>query len=83
MSTKTKSKKPKAKAGAWFMPTRGSYLPASPEGWLTYLPFVAYLLFALIVGLRDTTSWGIAILFIVPNWVAASVIMTYIAARKS
>ena len=83
MSNKIKNRRPKARAGAWFVPTRGSYLPARPAGWWTYVPFVGYLIFALIVGIRDTSSAAIAIMFIVPNWIAASVVMTYIAARKS
>jgi hypothetical protein len=78
-----KAKRPKAKKGAWFVPVRGSYLPASAAGWWTYVPFVAYLLFSLIVALNYTTSRVTALLFIVPNWVAAAAIMTYIAARKS
>jgi hypothetical protein len=78
-----KTRRPKAKRGAWFVPVRGSYLPASPAGWWTYLPFVAYLVFALVAGFNYTSSTTEAILFIVPNWVAAAVVMTYIAARKS
>jgi uncharacterized MAPEG superfamily protein len=83
MAKKTKNKRPKAKPGAWFVSVRGSYLPASSAGWWTYIPFVAYLIFTLIVGINDTSSSAVAILFIVPNWVAAAVVMTYIAARKS
>lgn len=83
MSRKTKSRRPKAKPGAWFIPLRGSYLPASPAGWWTYLPFLAYLIFTLVVGINDTSSTSVAILFIVPNWVAAVVVMTYLAAKKS
>jgi hypothetical protein len=78
-----KTKRRKAKSGTWFMAVRGSYIPSSSAGWWTYVPYVAYLLFALIVGLKDTSSTALAILFIVPNWVAASVVMTYIASRKS
>jgi hypothetical protein len=78
-----RTKRPKAKRGAWFVPIRGSYLPASAEGWWIYVPFVAYLLFALVAGFNYTTSTAAAVLFIVPNWVAAAVVMTYIAARKS
>jgi hypothetical protein len=75
--------KPKAKKGAWFVPVRGSYLPASWQGWLTYVPFVAYLVFALVMGEQDTDSISKAILFIVPNWVAAAAVMTWLARAKS
>jgi hypothetical protein len=83
MAKKIKSKRAKAKSGAWFSPVRGSYLPVSAAGWWTYVPFIAYLIFSLVVGIRDTSSAAIAILFIVPNWVAAGIVMTYVANRKS
>ncbi|HUC88321.1 MAG TPA: hypothetical protein VMR95_04195 [Candidatus Binatia bacterium] len=83
MTRKIKNRRPKAKAGAWFVSVRGSYLPASSAGWWTYIPFIAYLIFALVVGIKETSSIAIAILFIVPNWVAAAVIMTYLASKKS
>ena len=83
MKRKTSRKLPKAKKGAWFVPVRGSYLPASPEGWLTYIPFTAYLVFTLIVGFRNTDTMSMAVLFVVPNWVAAAAVMTWLAARKS
>jgi hypothetical protein len=78
-----KTKRPKAKPGAWFVPVRGSYLPASAAGWWMYVPFVAYLVFSLVAGINETSSKAVAVLFVVPNWVAATVVMTYIAARKS
>ena len=81
--SKRKFKRPKAKPGAWFVPVRGSYLPTSTAGWLTYIPFVAYLVFTLVVGMNDFSSYAISVLFVVPNWVAATVVMSYIAARKS
>jgi hypothetical protein len=76
MARKTKSQK-------WFIPVRGSYLPNNRFGWLTYIPFTAYLVFALVVGWQNTDTTGMAILFIVPNWVAAAGIMTWIAKRTS
>jgi hypothetical protein len=89
MSTKRSTVTPTAKlkmrvaSRAWFTPIRGSYLPNSPAGWLTYVPFLAYLVFAMVVGWQQTNSTGMAVLFIVPNWVAASVVMTWIAARHA
>lgn len=73
----------KRKAGAWFIRVRGSYLPASPEGWLTYIPFTAYLVFSMLIAWQDSPSHGIAVLYIIPNWVAAAVVLTWVAARKS
>jgi len=73
----------KSKSNKWFVPVRGSYLPNNKMGWLTYIPFVSYLVFAWAIGWRDTDSASMAVLFIVPNWVAAVVIMTWIAKRTS
>ncbi len=73
----------KKKAGAWFIRVRGSYLPSSLQGWLTYIPFTAYLVFSMIIAWRDSSSHSIAVLYIIPNWIAAAVVLTWIAARKS
>lgn len=71
------------KPGVWFTPMRGSYLPVSAVGWLTYVPYLAYMVFTLVVGLKEAGSKALAVLFIIPNWVAASAVMTYLAAHKS
>jgi hypothetical protein len=73
----------KSKAQKWFTPVRGSYLPNNWLGWLTYLPFTAYLVFSLVFGWRDTNTTAQAVLFIVPNWIAATAIMTWLAKRTS
>ncbi len=73
----------KVKKGAWFVAIRGSYLPVSWQGWLTYLPFTAYLVFAVVMGWQQSNTVSKAILFIVPNWVAAAAIMTWVAKRTS
>lgn len=73
----------KSKKQKWFKPVRGSYLPNSWQGWLTYLPFTAYLIFALIIGWQHASDTGQAILFIAPNWIAATAVMTWVAKRTS
>lgn len=73
----------KSKDQKWFIPVRGSYLPNNWLGWLTYLPFTSYLVFSVVVGWRYSFNKYEAILFIVPNWVAAVVIMTWLAKRTS
>jgi hypothetical protein len=83
MANKKIKRQSKTKKKAWFVAVRGSYLPARSAGWWTYVPFLAYLIFTTIVGTRSTSSVAIAVLFIVPNWVAAAVVMTYIASRNS
>jgi hypothetical protein len=73
----------KIKKDKWFIPVRGSYLPNNWKGWLTYLPFMAYLFFALVYGCRATNSTPEAILFIAPNWIGAAIVMTWLAKRTS
>jgi hypothetical protein len=73
----------KAKKNAWFIKTRGSYLPHSRAGWLTYIPYIAYLDFTAVVAYQNASSLSTGALIIVPNWVAATVILTWVAARKS
>jgi hypothetical protein len=73
----------KSKRRRWFIPVRGSYLPNSPAGWLSYIPFTAYLVLALVFGWRDTDTTAQAVLFIVPNWIAAAAVMTWLAKRTS
>jgi sensor histidine kinase YesM len=73
----------KQRKGAWFAQIRGSYIPVSWQGWLTYIPFVAYLVYSLAVAFDYTGNGLKAILWIVPNWVAATVIMTWVAKRTS
>ena len=71
------------KKDRWFVPVRGSYLPNNWLGWLSYLPFTAYLVFTAIFAIHDADSAQQAILFILPNWVAAAVVMTWLAKRTS
>lgn len=82
-SKKLKTRKKSAKKQAWFERKRGSYLPISVKGWLTYIPYIAYLDFTLVVVWRDISTFSLAALFIVPNWVAATVLLSWVAARKS
>jgi hypothetical protein len=75
LKTKKKSK--------WFKKIRGSYIPCSTAGWVTYIPFVAYLLAVPYIAVVNTDNLLIAGLLTIPNWVAATVVMTYIATQKS
>lgn len=76
MAKKTKKRK-------WFIQVRGSYLPNSPAGWLTYIPFTAFLVATLYIGWHYSYDAGLAALYVFPNWVAAAVVMTWIAKRTS
>jgi hypothetical protein len=72
-----------AKKGAWYIKYHGSYVPASWQGWLTYVPYVGFLV-ATMWYVYDTSDSLYEIpIRIVPYWVSAVVIMLYLARRKS
>jgi hypothetical protein len=76
-------KRTAAKNGAWFYQVRGSYLPCSWQGWLTYIPFTIFLLTVLIAAVRVQHSVSDTVYMIFPQWVAAAVVMSWIAKQKS
>lgn len=67
----------------WFVKTRGSYLPSSWQGWLLYVPFIGYLVLSYLSAFRQSDNLINFILFLMPQWVAATVVMTWIATVKS
>lgn len=71
------------KKQAWFIRIRGSYLPCSKQGWLSYVPFVAYLLLAVIIAGYAAQSLALSLYMVIPQWVAAAVVMSWIADKKS
>ena len=73
----------KVKKGAWFIKLRGSYIPVSWQGWLTYIPFVSYLTLVLVDATNgEHTALG-AFYIIFPQWIAAAVVLTWLASKKS
>lgn len=76
-------KLPKAKPGAWFVKVRGSYLPASWQGWLLYVPFIAFLVVVLVFAINSDESFAEVFFRVFPAWVAAAVVLTWIASNKS
>jgi hypothetical protein len=79
----TKRSKLKVKKGAWFVAVRGSFLPWSWQGWLTYIPFSAFLIWILVFAWNNTYDLSHALIVIIPNWVAAAAVMTWVAKRTS
>jgi hypothetical protein len=77
------SKKPKSKKTKWFVHVRGSYLPSSWQGWTSYVPFIAYLSFAEAASWHYTHNLDATVLIVVPNWIAAVIVMTWFAKRTS
>jgi hypothetical protein len=80
---KHKTKRVKKKVNTWFAPVRGSYLPSSTAGWLTYIPYIAYLVFATYASLQATSDFQMALLIMIPNWIAATAVLTWVAKRTS
>jgi hypothetical protein len=71
------------KSPKWFIKVRGSYLPNSWQGWLTYVPFVIFLVTVLQAAARTQHSVSDMLYMAFPQWVAAAVVMTWLASRKS
>jgi hypothetical protein len=80
---KKQQKKRNLKKGAWFYKVRGSYLPATWQGWATYVPFVAFLVWSWNLALKSEVSLSVAAFAILVSWVGAAMIMTWIASQKS
>lgn len=76
-------KSTKTKRGVWFVKKRGSYIPVSLTGWLTYIPFFFFLLLSLLAVLQNTNNTFGALFDVFPYWVSAAVIMHWLASYKS
>lgn len=76
-------KKRASQKNTWFVAVRGSYLSCSWQGWLTYVPMVAFVVLVTmaIVDKSDTIS---DVLFgLIPYYVCTAVVMHWIASIKS
>lgn len=76
-------KSQKSTKNKWFIKIRGSYLPKSWQGWLTYIPFLAYLIGVLVFVVSSNYSLWQSLFWVIPNYVAAAAIMTWLANNKS
>ena len=89
---------PKHSENAWFVKLRGSYIPCSLRGWLTYIPFILFLVVVLVVSygsmhlnevdiMDGGTLWYyvfiVTLVRVAPAFVLGGVIMTWIARKKS
>ena len=82
MKTATKKARTIRTHTPWFKSHRGSYIPVHWKGWVTYIPYLAYLYlsYALLVPNRPPFE---TIVFLVPYWVAGVIVMHWIAKIKS
>ena len=76
-------RKSKPSKSAWFKAVRRSYLPASPEGLVIYLVYVAYEVLLMVDWYRQGHSYGRLLTTILPLAIGASVLTQFIAARNS
>ena len=67
----------------WFIKLRGSYLPCSWQGWSLYAVYTAYVLAVVAYVVVNNYDRLQAVFWVFPNWVAALIVMTWIAQRKS
>jgi hypothetical protein len=74
---------PKPKKGAWFIKIRGSYLPCSWQGALTYIPMIAFLITVMAAATRDSHSVSDALYIMFPYFVCTAVVMHWLASNKS
>ena len=73
----------KKQSKKWFVRVRGSYLPNSWQGWLTYIPFTAFLVAICIFNYSTDHSKVVASITTILDWGLATTTMTYIASKKS
>ncbi len=71
------------KNNKWFKKVRGSYLPITWQGAVTYIPYVTYLVVTYYYSMVYYGFSLTSLFIIVPNWVAAIAVMTWVASRKS
>jgi hypothetical protein len=67
----------------WFKKVRSSYIPISWQGWLSYLPYVAFLVLTYLYIMYSFGYSVMSLLIIIPNWVAAVAVMSWVASKKS
>lgn len=80
--SRSKAKALKPKKGAWFVQTRWSYLPASPQAWALYAPYSLLLILVLLVAsAQETVAEGVVIAL--PGLIALTVAFQWFAAHKS
>lgn len=73
----------KSKKKIWFTKVRGSYLPCSWQGWLLYVPFIAFLIATFYLSFKGGRTPAGQLYFIFPQYISAVVVIHWIASRFS
>ena len=67
----------------WFKKVRGSYLPIAREGWLSYIPYIVFVI-AIYAYAMIYFGYSVAsLLIILFGWIFAGVVMTWFASTHS
>ena len=77
------SKTSKRGRSYWFRPLHRSYIPQTWQGWLLYLPYIGFMLWAATYATQVIGNNWYAYFCVATQWIAAAAIMTVIAARTS
>lgn len=80
---KNESKTEKNLNKVWFKPIRGSYLPISWQGWAVWALALCYLLMVLCYGLIKKMPCDDFLFFLIPQFVSALVVSTWVASERS
>lgn len=74
----------KKQSPKWFKKVRGSFLPNSWQGWLTYIPYTYLLVLSLARALADNHATLYDRIFnLVVAWVLTATVMNWFASQKS
>ena len=73
----------KKRKSVWFVSVRGSYLPCSWQGWLTYIPMIIFASVIIVGAVARAHSAGDVLYTVFPSLVCTAVVMHWIASRKS
>lgn len=74
---KKRNKKP------WFKQIRGSYIPVSWQGGVSYVPMVAFMVTVLIFSVQNAESIAGGLYYMFPYFVCTAVVMHWFAKLKS
>ena len=76
-------KVPKLKKGKWFVRTRGSYLPMTPQAWLLHAFLFAGALIVIMLAFEDERNLWVASVSMVLELIGLGAIFSFVASKKT
>ncbi len=76
-------KVPKLKKGKWFVRTRGSYLPMTPQAWLLHTLLFFGALLIILQAFEDNRILLVASVSMVLELIGLGAVFSYIASKKT